>query len=502
MSNTLEQECLQIPQLSNYEIIGFLGRGNWKSVMHAKSQIDGSEWALKFFSPTDLAKSLGRERGWDAKFVQNKEAMNGRMPLNSRIAHGSLEKADDGTIFYRETYIDRFLNEYLTEKQLPIEEIIHIAKEMSEALVAYHTEAEGHGNVHGDFKPANIGYTKKGRVILTDNGTSTMGLENVVREVPVDLNKFEDMEFIYTRPPEWFIEVSKPKKEFDVWSYGSLLYKLFTGRYFLQDEIESFKDNPAQFMKYLSEQKSVWQDTLERKLKDKSVPLAFKEFFMNCLASPEERYKDAVEMQTGLIKAVSKYESSKPMARLKKYSMVAGVIGMLGIVSAVGIKQVQKVDELFGKLDTQTRRTGYVEKTRVLRAFDLGHQYSSAWEDSVSLGSLRGYLQALNDDGITDKRYAYAAFLNPELTYQAIQTTGTTNFSDFSYYLIENDWELYNALTKIIQPSADNLSRMMSVERYNQAIETWNDLKTNYNNQQRDQTNKNNKASNVSVSML
>src|SRR4051812_33282620 len=92
--------------------------------------------------------------------------------VTSRLQHPHiLPVFDSGESFGRLWYTMPFVEgeslrqRLVREKQLPVEEALHITKDVVEALVHAHT----HGVVHRDIKPENI-LLKGGRAIVADFG--------------------------------------------------------------------------------------------------------------------------------------------------------------------------------------------------------------------------------------------------------------------------------------------------------------------------------------------
>ena len=79
--------------------------------------------------------------------------------------------------------------------------------------------------VHGDLKPDNIAVDGN-KLLLTDLGTATNANFGWTVSAPRD-----NMGFLYVRAPECFVPESHPTTSSDVYSWGSLAYKLFSGEY-------------------------------------------------------------------------------------------------------------------------------------------------------------------------------------------------------------------------------------------------------------------------------
>jgi len=83
--------------------------------------------------------------------------------------------------------------------------------------------------VHADIKPENLALDKNERLLINDLGTATCA------SLELQLSPRDNMGFRYTRAPEKFRKGSEPTKSSDTWAASALGFRLFTGRYPLED---------------------------------------------------------------------------------------------------------------------------------------------------------------------------------------------------------------------------------------------------------------------------
>ncbi len=79
-----------------------------------------------------------------------------------------------------------------------------------------------------------------GKALLNDLGSSTYTSFDWAEKPSRD-----NVGFFFTRAPECFKPNSHPTRDSDVWSFGALAYRMFTGKYPLEEELRN-RMNPAQ----------------------------------------------------------------------------------------------------------------------------------------------------------------------------------------------------------------------------------------------------------------
>ena len=142
-----------------YAIVRELGRGGMATVYLAHDVKHHRPVAIKVLRP-ELAASLGAER-----FLREIEVAAGLQHPHILPLHDSGEA--DGLLYYVMPYVDgESLRDRLTrERQLPVEEVLEIARDVADAL----DHAHRHGVVHRDIKPENI-LLQDGRAVVADFG--------------------------------------------------------------------------------------------------------------------------------------------------------------------------------------------------------------------------------------------------------------------------------------------------------------------------------------------
>jgi tRNA A-37 threonylcarbamoyl transferase component Bud32 len=142
-----------------YAVEREVGRGGMATVYLARDLKHRRHVAVKVLHP-DLAAAIGQER-----FLHEIEIV-------ARLRHPHIlplhDSGDaDGTLYFVMPFVEgESLRERLTrERQLGVDEALHIASEIADAL-AY---AHAHGIIHRDIKPANI-MLESNHAVVTDFG--------------------------------------------------------------------------------------------------------------------------------------------------------------------------------------------------------------------------------------------------------------------------------------------------------------------------------------------
>ena len=160
------------------------------------------------------------------------------------------------------------------EKQLPVDESLHIIQQAAEALHYVWVER---GLVHRDIKPDNIMLTSEGIVKITDFGMSVYAAD------------WEEDSLISGSPsymsPELF-HGSKPDPRSDIYSLGVTLYQMLSGRL-------PFESQTIRAVAYQHEEEE--PEPLDHL--NQEVPLAVVKLVSRMLAKkPEDRFQSMEEL--------------------------------------------------------------------------------------------------------------------------------------------------------------------------------------------------------------
>ena len=191
-----------------------LGRGGMAVVYLAHDVRHDRPVALKVMHP-DVALALGRER-----FLRE-------IRFAARLSHphilGVHDSGEaDGLLYYVMPYVEgESLRERLArEGPLPVDDAIHIAREVADALACAHAS----GVVHRDIKPENI-LLSRGHAVVAD-----FGIASAVDDAGDDRLTATGVSLgtpAYMSPEQALGENIDARA--DVWALGAVLYEMLTG---------------------------------------------------------------------------------------------------------------------------------------------------------------------------------------------------------------------------------------------------------------------------------
>ena len=213
--------------LSHYELVHLLGEGGMGVVYLARDTILGRQVAVKVLRPDVVAHAERRER-----FLREARAASALNHPHIVTLHDVGRDAADGRDFIVMEHVEGgSLDARLRDGPLSLSDVLTLAIQVADGLAAAH-EA---GIVHRDLKPANILLTKKGDAKLGDFGlaklvptapasteTETLTGASLTREGAVLGTA------AYMSPEQ--AAGSPVDARSDVFSFGSVLYEMLTGR--------------------------------------------------------------------------------------------------------------------------------------------------------------------------------------------------------------------------------------------------------------------------------
>lgn len=320
-----------------YEIIKKIDRGCWGIAYDVHDNVTNSEMVAKDFDPTQVAQKQLKERKLTLNDVIRNEYTEMRAP--DGIVPTWIEKDKNGKLFLVMPKYEKDFESVITTNKdkkyldnwLSLNDILKWGSDIATSIAGYHKE---YNEAHCDIKPDNIFVDKKRKLWLGDSGTSTG-----TSQISFDVVR-SNMGFMYTRAPENFRKDARPNESSDVWAFGSLMYRMFTGKYLLEDELDNAV-NPTKYIEGLDEKIS--KVLLNNKLK--KVPKPFRKFLKKSLTFNRhydgERYADGMEMKKAWEETIADLNPTHFwIKQAKKYLMPALATGIIlsGVIYASKLK--------------------------------------------------------------------------------------------------------------------------------------------------------------------
>ena len=213
-------------RLGSYEITATLGAGGMGEVYRAVDTKLGREVAIKTL-PSDLASDPERL----ARFEREAKLLAALNHANIAAIYG-LDEHNGMQFLVMELVEGETLEQKLEGGALPLEDALHLAVQMAEALEAAHEK----GVVHRDLKPANIMITRDDVVKILDFGLAKAVAGDPNKAVPahsptLSLAMTQQGLILgtagYMSPEQASGQATDQRA--DIWAFGVVLYEMLTG---------------------------------------------------------------------------------------------------------------------------------------------------------------------------------------------------------------------------------------------------------------------------------
>ena len=273
-----------------YEIIKLLGEGGMSYVYKAIDKQLQREVAIKTLKPTYVEQE---------KFV---ERFKREAQTAANLNHPNIVQIFDWGIgeepFFVMEYIEgNTLTDIISNKRtISMSDILFIGAQVSSGLQAAHTK----GLVHRDIKPGNIMITPEGKVKVTDFGI--VSLQNEESDITKTGSILGTASYISPEQAQ-----GKPvSKESDLYSLGTVLYELITGRPpFIGDTpiataTKHITDKPEKLSSYRSDVSKGIENAIQKLLHK----------------YPKDRYKNAEDLRAVLLQQKNQLQAMQTQENL------------------------------------------------------------------------------------------------------------------------------------------------------------------------------------------
>ncbi len=205
--------------LGHYRIEDKLGEGGMGVVYKARDTHLDRFVAIKVLPPERVADPERKRR-----FVQEAKAASALNHPNIITIHDIAQEG--GVDFMVMEYVaGKTLGELIGRKGLKLSETLRCGIQMADALAAAH----GAGIVHRDLKPGNVMVTESGLVKVLDFGLAKLTEAMVGEEAPTQTAEGAILGTLAYLSPEQ-AEGKRVDARSDIFSFGSVLYEMVTGR--------------------------------------------------------------------------------------------------------------------------------------------------------------------------------------------------------------------------------------------------------------------------------
>ena len=293
-----------------YQISGFLDRGCWGAVYKARDTLTDKEVAIKVLAPNEIATQQMADRKLDPVAVMKRESA--QLAACANVVPRILESDKDGKLFVAmplySSHLASAISDHSESKKyldhgLSLNQVLSYARDIANGLFEVHSKLS---RTHGDLKPDNLALDNEDNILINDLGASSLGNTGSPRD---------NIGFIYTRAPECFKKDSHPSRQSDVWAFGSIAYRLFTGKYILEDELENAKDPEL----YISQLDSEVVDKLIQNKIKRNVPKPYRKLLAKSLAfKDQDRIKNGQDLKKDLEQTIDYANAPRSPAALSE----------------------------------------------------------------------------------------------------------------------------------------------------------------------------------------
>ena len=298
-----------------YQIIEELGRGGMGVIFKAQDTKLKRTVALKFLPPELTHISEVKER-----FIREAQAA-------AALDHPHIctvfefDEAEEKT-FISMAYIEgQSLKKKIESAPLELDEALRIATQVAEGL----QEAHNRGVVHRDIKSANIMVTEKGQAKIMDFGLARVAGGTLVTKEGMTMGTVA-----YMSPEQ--ARGEKVDHRTDIWSFGVVLYEMFSGQLPFRGEHEQ-----AIVYSILKEKPKPITDL------NTDIPMSIEQIVSKALEkNPDKRYQhieelldDLKSISAGIVPDEIKVRLRKAKLRRRKKAILFA--GVAGLIIAMGV---------------------------------------------------------------------------------------------------------------------------------------------------------------------
>jgi Tol biopolymer transport system component/predicted Ser/Thr protein kinase len=311
-------------QIGPYQVIGRIGAGGMGVVYQARDTELDRTVAIKVLPPA-LVRDVHRRH----RFIREAKAASALNHPNIVTIH-AITHAESMDCIVMEFVAGKPLEQLIGRNGLPLRDALRYAVQIADALAAAHAA----GIVHRDLKPANIMVTEKGTVKVLDFGLAKLREAAEGEGSTRAAAKSQTTEGLILGTPAYMspeqAEGRPVDARTDVFSFGSVLYEMATGRRAFQAD-----SNLSTLSAILNKEPAPC---------GVGVPHDLEKVISRCLRKdPARRFQHMDDVKVELEELREQTESGRqengvPVSpALRQKSAIWGAVSVLVILAAIGI---------------------------------------------------------------------------------------------------------------------------------------------------------------------
>lgn len=267
--------------ISHYRVLEKIGAGAMGEVFRARDERLGRDVALKLIKP-HLTGDPDHLRRFE---LEARAAASLNHP--NIVAIYDVGSDEGRPYIVCELLVGKTLRELLAEGALPVRLAIDYSSQAVQGLIAAHDGRI----IHRDLKPGNLFLTTEGVVKILDFGVAKLQPESgrPVEELTTETRMGGIVGTVPYMSPEQ-LRSKKVDHRSDIFSMGTILYEMLTGRRAFKGETEVDTMTAV-----------LLEDPPEVDLEEAGIPVPFRQIIRHCLEKePEKRFQSARDLAFAL----------------------------------------------------------------------------------------------------------------------------------------------------------------------------------------------------------
>ncbi|MDX1585572.1 MAG: serine/threonine-protein kinase, partial [Balneolaceae bacterium] len=413
----------------HYRIVKKLGEGGMGKVYLAKDTKLNRKVALKF-----LPEFVSKDTSVRERFRNEARAAGSLNHINITQIH-AFEDSDEGSFIVMEYVEGAELKELIKESELSLNKKEDIALQIARALMAAHQK----GVIHRDVKSSNVMIRDDGVVKVMDFGLARITGETHITRTGRTLGSPA-----YMAPEQ--INGKKIDERTDIWSYGILLYELFTGTLPFENDYES-----GLFYSILNKEPPSLQKACPK------LPVSYISIVSSCLQKkPEKRFNGFNQIIEILEDSEAQRSSSHVHSWIPNQKSLYLFIGVAMMLLIVFLTQTYLSDYFNENIQPPTEEQP--ASVAVLPFKDFSEEGNQQWFS----------------DGLTEEIINYLSKL-PELTVTARTSSFIFQSSNLPIRIIADSLNVNHIVEGSVRRSEDQMRISVQLIRAEDSKNLWSE---------------------------